>query len=68
MFPLDLLKQYLKSLDEVMLCELLDISAEEIIVMFEQKIIDRRAYLSKEVEYMQEVEGARANRVAHSDR
>lgn len=60
MFPLDLLKEYLKTLDEVMLCELLDISAEDLVDMFEAKIRERRTYLTKELELIQEVEGARA--------
>lgn len=50
MVPLDLLKQYLQTLDEIMLCELLDISSEDLIEAFEHKIKTRREYLEKEIE------------------
>lgn len=66
-FPLDMLKEYLRSLDEVLLCELLDISAEELVERFEDRIIKRRAYLAKEVELMGEVEDARAEDFVDED-
>jgi len=52
MYPLDLLINYLKQLDEVQLLELLDISSEDLIVAFRSKINSRRAILEKEVEMM----------------
>lgn len=67
MFPLDMLKEYLRSLDEVLLCELLDISAEELVERFEDRIIKRRAYLAKEVELMGEVDDARAEDFVDED-
>ena len=60
MYPLDLLKEYLKTLDEVQLCELLDIAAEDLVDRFADKIRDRRAYLTKELELMNEITDARA--------
>lgn len=59
MIPLDLLKEYLKKLDEVQLCELLDLSSEELVEFFEERIHNRRAYLEKEVEFMYEYEEAK---------
>ena len=52
MYPLDLLINYLKQLDEVQLLELLDISSEDLIAAFRSKINTRRAILEKEVEMM----------------
>jgi hypothetical protein len=60
MYPMDLLKQYLKQVEETQLLELLDISSEELVEMFEQKIKERRAYLEKEVELIQEIEVSQA--------
>jgi hypothetical protein len=60
LYPLDLLKEYLKTLDEVQLCELLDIAAEDLVDRFADKIRDRRAYLTKELELMNEITDARA--------
>lgn len=50
MYPLDILTQYLLQLDEVQLCELLDISSEDLVAAFAHKIKERRAYLEKEME------------------
>jgi hypothetical protein len=60
MYPLDLLKEYLKTLDEVQLCELLDIAAEDLVDRFADKIRERRSYLTKELELINEVTDARA--------
>lgn len=48
--PLDRLKQYLLQVDEVQILELLDLSTEDIVNAFEERIIKRRKYLEKEVE------------------
>ena len=56
MYPLDLLKEYLKGVDEVQILELLDISSEDLILYFEHKIIEKRAYLEKEVELFAEMD------------
>jgi lipoate-protein ligase A len=53
MYPLDLLLNYLKTLDEVMLCELLDISSEDLLKAFKSKIQERHKFLEKEVEMLQ---------------
>lgn len=50
MYPLDILIEWMKQLDEVQLCELLDVSAEDLIAAFAHKIKERRAYLEKEME------------------
>lgn len=52
MYPLDLLLNYLKQLDEVQLLELLDITSEDLIAAFRSRINSRRAILEKEVEIM----------------
>jgi hypothetical protein len=67
MYPIDLLLDYLKTLDEVLLCELLDISSEELVDMFQERIAKRRSYLEKEVELMNEVDGARAEDFVDED-
>ncbi len=54
MIPLDKLLESLLKLDEVRLIELLDINAEDILERFEDKVIERNAYLAKEVELMVE--------------
>lgn len=51
---LDLLIERLKQFDEVSLCELLDITSEEIIERFKDVIIQRREYLFGEIEEMSE--------------
>jgi len=50
MLPLDLLREWLKQLDEVQLCELLDIASEDLVLAFGKKILERREYLEKEME------------------
>lgn len=54
MIPLDLLLTYLKQLDEVTLLEVLDISSEEILEKFTDRIDQRREYLEKEFELVGE--------------
>ncbi len=49
---LDLLKEYLKQIEECQLLELLDISSEEIIEMFEERIIEKRKFLEGEFEVL----------------
>ena len=58
MYPIDLLRQYLLTLDEVQLCELLDISAEDLVNKFGAKIRERRHLLEREVEFFPGSEGA----------
>jgi len=50
MIPFDILLERLKQYDEVQLCELLDISAEDLVDGFVAKIKERRAYITKEIE------------------
>jgi hypothetical protein len=50
MYPIDKLLNYLYKLDEVSILELLDLSTEDILDRFRDKVIERRAYLQKEVE------------------
>jgi hypothetical protein len=47
---LDVLKQYLLQIDEVQILELLDLSTEDLINAFEEKIVARREYLEREME------------------
>lgn len=54
MIPLDLLLTYLAQVDEVTLLELLDISTEDLIAKFADKIEARRDYLEKEFELVGE--------------
>lgn len=53
MYPLDLLLNYLKTLDEVSLCELLDITSEDLIKVFKERILERQELLEEEVEMIQ---------------
>jgi len=53
MFPLDYLLNYLKTLDEVSLCELLEISTEDLLKAFHSRIIERQEQLEEEVEMIQ---------------
>ncbi|MHB8602268.1 MAG: hypothetical protein ACYC9R_06495 [Nitrosotalea sp.] len=52
MYPLDLLINYLKQVDEVRLLELLDITSEDLIRVFRSRIQAKRKYLESEVEIM----------------
>jgi hypothetical protein len=49
---LNKLKEILLRVDEVQCLELLDIRTEEILERFEDKILARIIYISKEVEYI----------------
>ena len=50
MIPLNQLIERLQQYDEVQLLELLDISSEEILERFEDKLKERRSYIEKELE------------------
>ena len=50
MIPFDILLERLKQYDEVQICELLDVSAEELVDAFVARIRERRSYISKELE------------------
>ena len=52
MAHLDLLKEWLKTLDETQLCELLDVASEDIIERFSDLIYKRRKYIEKEMEIL----------------
>ena len=52
MVRIDILHEWLKQLDETQLCELLDISSEDIIARFNDLIITRRKYIEKEMEVL----------------
>lgn len=56
MYPIDKLINYLKTVDEVQILELLDLSTEDIISRFHDRIVERRSYLVKEVEIFDEAE------------
>ncbi len=47
---LDQLLEYLKQVEETQLLELLEINSEELVEMFEQRIIEKRKFLEGEVE------------------
>lgn len=57
MYPLDLLIEWLKKLDEVQILELLDISTEELLESFADRVKQRRRYLEKEMEVLDPSEG-----------
>lgn len=48
--PLDLLIERLKAYDEIQLCELLEISSEDIVTVFVDRIRSKRSFLSEELE------------------
>ncbi len=50
MTPFDILLERLKQYDEVLLCELLDISAEDLVDRFMDRIKSRRSFITKELE------------------
>jgi predicted ribonuclease toxin of YeeF-YezG toxin-antitoxin module len=58
-YPLDKLLAYLKTVDEVQILELLDLSTEDILTRFHDRVSSRRQYLEKELEvlYEEDVEG-----------
>lgn len=57
MYPIDKLLNYLRTVDEVQILELLDLSTEDILERFRDRIISRRKYLEKEVEVIYDEEG-----------
>jgi hypothetical protein len=57
MIPFDILLERLKQYDEVQICELLDVSAEELVDSFVARIRERRAYISKELELIDPADG-----------
>lgn len=67
MLPIDILKEYLKQIEETQLLELLNINSEELVEMFAIKIKERRAYLNKEVELMQEIDVSQAEDYTDGD-
>lgn len=50
MYPLDKLLNYLRTVDEVQILELLDLSTEDILDRFRDRIVSRRQFLEKEAE------------------
>lgn len=50
MYPLDKLLTYLYTVDEVQILELLDITTEDILDRFRDRIVARRQFLEKEAE------------------
>lgn len=47
---LSILIERLKEYDEIQICELLDVSSEELVEAFAARIKERRAYITKELE------------------
>ena len=66
MYPLDKLLEYLRTVDEVQILELLNISTEEILERFRDRIVKRRIFLEKELELFGE-EDAMATDLIDSD-
>lgn len=56
MSHLDILLERLKHYDEVTLLELLDIGAEDILERFKDKVLEKRHYLAREMEVLEETE------------
>ncbi len=52
MTPFDILLERLKQYDEVLLCELLDISAEDLVNRFTDRVKERRSFITKELELL----------------
>ncbi len=67
MLPLDILKQYLMQVEETQLLELLNLTSEDLIDRFADRIKERRAYLNKEVELMQEIDQSQAEDYTDED-
>jgi hypothetical protein len=55
-YPIDRLLNYLKTVDEVQILELLDLSTEDILDRFHDRVASRRHYLEKELEVLYEEE------------
>ncbi len=49
---IDQLKEYLKQVEETQLLELLEITSDELVEMFEQRIIEKQDFLEGEVEQL----------------
>ncbi len=49
---IDQLKEYLKQVEETQLLELLEITSDELVEMFEQRIIEKQDFLEGEVEVL----------------
>lgn len=56
MSHLDILLERLKHYDEVTLLELLDIGAEDILERFKDKVLEKRHYLAREMEVLEETD------------
>lgn len=54
--PLDVLIERLKQYDEVQICELLELTAEDLVLAFVSKIRERREFLSTELEIFDDSE------------
>jgi hypothetical protein len=54
MLPLELLLEYLKRVDEVQLLELLNLTSEDLVDTFLDRIKERRKFLEGEVEQLPE--------------
>jgi hypothetical protein len=52
MIPFDILLERLKQYDEVQILELLDLASEDLIELCVERIRQRRAYITKELELM----------------
>lgn len=57
MYPIDKLLEYLRTVDEVQILELLDLSTDDILERFRDRVVSRRKYLEKEVEVIYDDEG-----------
>jgi hypothetical protein len=55
-YPIDRLLNYLRTVDEVQILELLDLSTEDILNRFHDRVASRRHYLEKELEVLYEEE------------
>ncbi len=56
MIPFAILLEMLKQYDEVQLCELMDVSSEDLVDTFVERIKQRRKYISKELELLDPTE------------
>ena len=52
MVPLDRIREYLKTLDELQVCELLDIAVEDLLDRFADRVVDRHQLLEGELEIL----------------
>lgn len=56
MSHLDILLERLRHYDEVTLLELLDVDADEILERFKDKVLQRRSYIMRELELLEDDE------------